>query len=310
MILGALDLWNPTHVTGIEVLITAFLLGMVHGITPDEHTWPITFSYAIGSYSTWRGLRAGLLFSLAFTLQRALASELCYLGLARVLMVASLDYAVYIVVGAVMAISGVLMLRRGCTPFHVHLFWRRRYGAAALHTGECNEETNPTWLQDPRPWMPLVHGFIAGWGFGAFALIVYTVLAPAMPSAAWGWVPGALFGVGTAVVQALAGALFGWIASRHGLPQEAIRQIALTTASRTLTWGGVAFVLGGGFGLAFPHAAGVSISTGFHIHNLAHFGLPLVLVIFAVVLVGIPTLVKQTLFWNRRIRQEAAHDTG
>jgi len=35
---------------------------MVHGITPDEHTWPITFNYAIGSYSIRGGLKAGLCF--------------------------------------------------------------------------------------------------------------------------------------------------------------------------------------------------------------------------------------------------------
>ena len=40
-------------------LMTALLLGLVHGITPAEHTWPITFSYAVGGYSTWRGTRRG-----------------------------------------------------------------------------------------------------------------------------------------------------------------------------------------------------------------------------------------------------------
>jgi hypothetical protein len=28
-------------------LIYSFLFGLLHGILPDEHTWPITFSYAI-----------------------------------------------------------------------------------------------------------------------------------------------------------------------------------------------------------------------------------------------------------------------
>jgi hypothetical protein len=63
--IGAVDLWDPTHVTIPVDLLTAFMLGIVHGITPDEHTWPITFSYAVGGYSTWRGLRAGLIFSAA-----------------------------------------------------------------------------------------------------------------------------------------------------------------------------------------------------------------------------------------------------
>jgi ABC-type nickel/cobalt efflux system permease component RcnA len=80
--IGAINLWDPLHVTLAVDLLTAFLLGLIHGITPDEHTWPITFSYAVGGYSTRRGLRAGLIFSLAFTAQQALASELAYLGLA------------------------------------------------------------------------------------------------------------------------------------------------------------------------------------------------------------------------------------
>jgi ABC-type nickel/cobalt efflux system permease component RcnA len=53
IVIGAvINLWDPVHVTGLAVFITALVLGVIHGITPDEHTWPITFSYAIGSYST------------------------------------------------------------------------------------------------------------------------------------------------------------------------------------------------------------------------------------------------------------------
>jgi len=78
-----IDLWNPTHPGVVAALVTALLLGLVHGMVPDEHTWPITFSYAVGSYSTRKGLRAGLLFSLTFTVQRAIASELAWLGLSH-----------------------------------------------------------------------------------------------------------------------------------------------------------------------------------------------------------------------------------
>ena len=81
--IGSINLWDPGHVTFTVDLATAFLLGLVHGITPDEHTWPITFSYAVGSHSGRRGLFAGLIFSLAFTVQQALASELAHLGLAH-----------------------------------------------------------------------------------------------------------------------------------------------------------------------------------------------------------------------------------
>jgi hypothetical protein len=72
----------PTGLTLTEIIVISFLLGMMHGATPDEHTWPITFSYAIGKYSTKSGMKAGLLFSLGFTAQRAFLTTLGFLGLA------------------------------------------------------------------------------------------------------------------------------------------------------------------------------------------------------------------------------------
>ena len=168
------NLWDPhAGIVWTTALVTAFLLGMVHGITPDEHTWPITFSYAIGSYSTKKGLVAGLTFSAAFTLQRAIASELAYLALDKWFTLgSSVDYIVYLVVGAAMVWAGRYIIQGK----HWHLNWRHSHKIAAPQN---------TTVRAPKPWMPALHGFIAGWGFGAFAMIIYTVLAPAMPSAAW-----------------------------------------------------------------------------------------------------------------------------
>ncbi len=42
----------PLNLTIGEILVISFILGLMHGATPDEHTWPITFSYAVGKYST------------------------------------------------------------------------------------------------------------------------------------------------------------------------------------------------------------------------------------------------------------------
>jgi hypothetical protein len=302
-VVGSINLWAPSHVSGLAVLVTAFLLGIVHGVTPDEHTWPITFSYAVGSYSSRRGLRTGLTFSLAFTFQRALTAELAYLGLARLFTIASLDNAIYVVVGVLMTVGGVLILGRG-HPIHAHLTAMARH----RHAG-ADPQSPPAWLNDPRPWMPAVHGFVAGWGFGAFAIIIYTVLAPAMHSAALGWVPGALFGLGTTAVQALGGASFGWFMSRRGLTPAALRQVALVTAARTLKWGGVAFVAAGLFGLTFPRLAGASLTTGVRVHNLDTIGLPLALVILTVLGVGGGTLVTQVRARGRRGTKELAGPT-
>jgi hypothetical protein len=282
---GMVDLWSPAHVTFAVDLLTAFLLGIVHGVTPDEHTWPITFSYAVGGYSTRRGARAGLTFSLAFTVQRALASELAYLGLAHSFTFTPLDAIVDIVVGAVMAAAGLFVMGRGALP---RLHWP---GPAR----------RPAELREPQPWMPAVHGFIAGWGVGAFAAIIYTVLAPAMPSAATGWLPGFAFGLGTLCVQGMAGAAFGAWLARRGLPPEAIRRIGLVTAARTLLWGGVAFLALGLLGVLFPGVADLAVTTPLHVHNLHTLGLPFLVLMFTVLGVGATSLIGATRASRRRL---------
>ena len=282
----AINLYNPSHVAGwLTIIVMSILLGMVHGITPDEHTWPITFSYAIGGYSTKKGIKAGLIFSAAFTLQRAIASELAYLGLSRLYTIDSLNNYIYIAVGLLMALAGIFIVKRK-TIVHFDLPFFRSH----------HQEDNPSalWLEDPKPWMPAVHGFVAGWGFGAFALIIYTVLAPATHSALFAWVPGALFGLGTMIMQVIAGGLFGYIAVRKGLDSNAVRRVALKTAGNTLTWGGLAFILGGIVGILFPAITNLAIPTGIAVHNLDQLGLSTILVIFSVIVVGLTTLVTET----------------
>ena len=290
--IAGVNLWDPTHVSFTVDLLTAFLLGIVHGVTPDEHTWPITFSYAVGGYSTARGLRAGLLFSLAFAVQAALASELAHLGLTQWFTIAGFDNIVYVAVGLVMAAAGLFAMGRGVLP-HLHL--------PGLPRTQEHAPAQPLQPRELKWWMPAVHGFIAGWGLDAFSAIIYTTLAPAMPSAATGWLPGLVFGLGTLCVQAAAGAAFGAWAVRRGLPQEAIRNIALTTAARTLTWGGLAFFLFGLFGLAFPGIADIAVRTPLHVHNLDTLGLPFLLLVFAVLGVGVTSFVSATQAWRRHL---------
>lgn len=275
---AAVNLWNPQLGLSIPMIIlTAYLLGMLHGITPDEHTWPITFSYAIGAYSTRGGLIAGLSFSLAFTVQRGVASELAYLALARWLQNPAVDLWIYMLVGIAMALAGLYLKNTG-RVFHLH-----GHGPHIHDTPEAR-------LIPPS--MALVHGFIAGWGFGAFALIIYTVLAPSMGHAAWGWVPGVAFGLGTMTIQATAGALFGrWMRTVH-LPERLARQVARSTASNTLLYGGLAFVLAGALGMMFPPIASWSIVTPLHVHNLHNLGIGFLLVTFTVLGVGLGSLLR------------------
>jgi sulfite exporter TauE/SafE len=285
---AAISLSEPAHAALAVNLLTAYLLGLVHGITPDEHTWPITFSYAIGSYSTRRGLRVGVIFSLAFAVQQALVSELAYLGLGGWLASDGLEHVVYLVVGVLMATAGLYVAGRGVLP-HLHLWRPTRW------------ESRPGAARELRPWMPAVHGFIAGFGVDAFSVIIYTTLAPAMPSAATGWLPGFVYGIGTLCVQAAAGAAFGYWAARRGLPAEAIRSISLTTAARTLLWGGCAFTLFGILALAFPAVAEIGITAPLPLFGLHTLDLPFLLVVFTVAGVGVTSFVTATQAWRRRL---------
>ena len=273
-----LNLWQPlAHLPLGLALLTALLLGVVHGVTPDEHTWPITFSYAIGSYSTRRGLAAGLMFSASFTLQRAIASELAYLSLARWLASPRVDAVVYLVVGAAMAVAGVHVLR-GRAPWRFSLPDPGENRAAGTI---------------PLP-MAALHGFIAGWGVGAFATILYTVLAPAMPSAATGWLPGLFFGLGTMVVQAGAGAAFGWWSRRRGISEVAGQLVAARVAGRTLAFGGLAFLGAGLLTLTAPGVANLAVVTPLKVHNLHSLGLGFVLAVGVVLGIGVVSLITET----------------
>ncbi len=293
--------WHVLAESPMAILLTALVLGLVHGITPDEHTWPITFSYAISGYSTRAGLRAGLLFSLAFTVQRAIGSELAWLGLSPWLGIARFNQILFLVIGTLMALGGWMMLRRGSSP---HFDWLSRKAHTKTSPG------NPSTGSPMLGWMPAVHGFVAGWGFGAFALILYATLAPNMPSAWWGWAPGAMFGLGTTVVQALAGAWFGWLMAHRKLTPEILRKVALTTASRTLLWGGLAYLLLGLLGLLAPRIESLSLGTGVGIPGLAHIGIPVLFAAFTVLIIGVGTLFSQLRRYSDPSRCEPSHPPG
>ena len=271
-----INLWNPTgHLSLPVLLVTSLLLGMVHGVTPDEHTWPITFSYSIGSYSVKGGFKTGLLFSLAFTLQRAIASELAYFALVGPLLAARADYVIYLVVGALMALSGIYILRLNR---HVHfLEWLTNPLSRLLPKTTANpvsadgEDTAQSGPRRAPLRMTLLHGFVAGWGTGAFALILYTVISPAMPNAGVAFVPGMLFGIGTMIMQIIIGSLVGFWMQKRRLTTAQLQYVGKKVSGMMLFYGGLGFVLVGALGLVLPLDR-LQFTTGLHIHNLHTIG--------------------------------------
>lgn len=154
----------------------------------------------------------------------------------------------YGVIGLVMSLSALYMKRKSA---------KGGYGSIERHSHAMTV-------------MPMIHGFIAGWGIGAFAVILYGVLSPSMPSGYVAWIPGALFGFGTMVTQMLIGTIFGAFIERLKIGEAQKARFASKVSSTTLFSSGIAFMVVGLLGVIFPsEVASVGISTPVNVPNLA-----------------------------------------
>ena len=283
---------NPSAGLSIPIVLgIALVLGVLHGATPDEHTWPITFSYSIGSYSSRGGMKAGLVFSTGFTIQRAILTTLGFHGLATIYTTYQLDGPVYLVVGFVMFLAGWYLLWGSDIhlPFD-HLMERafgRFFPGHTHHRTVAEREALPEDEVKPVPLrMAAVHGFVAGWGFGAYSTIIVFLLAPQMPNAAWAALVGGTFGVGTMLMQMITGAVFARLARLKRLSDDQVKRIGRSTAARTLYVGGLAFAVIGAVIVAAPTLNGLAFSTGSPIPNLDSIGVAFVLIVTVVGLIG------------------------
>jgi sulfite exporter TauE/SafE len=300
-----INLWNPSNVDLASALIISFLLGLVHGITPDEHTWPITFSYSVNQRGSKEGARAGMIFATGFTIQRAVMSEVAYFALAGIFLTALSFGITYIFVGIAMAAAGVYFARRK-GYFHIHTIETALEHLLKIHERgsadqkrEMEHTSNPLSSRDgvlsdePIPAkLAFVHGLIAGFGFGAFALILYLVIAPSMPSPWFGFLPGLLFGLGTMAMQLMFGAFFVSLTRRVGrLTDRGISFVTSRISMNVLLYGGIAFVLSGLAILFYPALMNIGFNTGIKIHNLDNLGIGFFLVLFSVGIVGIVSFI-------------------
>ena len=281
----------PQGLTLTAILLISFVLGIMHGATPDEHTWPITFSYAIGSYSTRKGMKAGFAFSSGFMLQRALLTTLGFLGLAYFYKTYNLDGPIYFVVGITMLIAGAYILRKSV---YLHLPIDKLLGGLHHHSEQAERHPlhEASGIRSIPLRMAVVHGLIAGFGFGAYSTIITFVLAPQVPSLLYAPLPGLFFGLGTMVMQIAFGALFANFAKVRHLTEKQVSLIGKTTAGRTLLYGGVLFAVIGVLIVFFPAINYFAISTGNPIPNLDSLNVATFLVLGVVGIIGIGSLVK------------------
>jgi len=279
----------PAGLSVYFILLIALILGLMHGATPDEHTWPITFSYSIGSYSTRGGMKAGFVFSAGFTIQRAILSTLGFLGLAAIYQKYNLDGPVYILVGFVMFIVGYYLLKG--TDLHIPI---DRFFGGHVHHSTKAERVPMQEIEDivkPIPSrMALVHGFVAGWGFGAFATVITFILAPQMPNVYYAALVGGFFGLGTMIMQIIIGAIFANIMRVKKLTVNQVKYVGRSTAARTLYLGGIAFAIIGLVVVGFPVIDTLAFKTGNPIPNLSSVTVATILVILVVGVIGLGSL--------------------
>lgn len=277
----------PQNLTLGVILVIAFILGLLHGATPDEHTWPITFSYAVGSYSTRGGMKTGFIFSLGFTLQRAALTTLGFLGLAAFYTEYNLNGPVYIVVGIAMFAAGSYVLKGKYLHLPLGCLFCKEH-----HTKHAERIQPYEPLNKVPPRMALIHGLIAGFGFGAYASIITFVLAPEAHSLFYAAFVGAFFGLGTMVMQIIFGAAFARLVAAKKLGEDAIKYLGRSTAGKTLYYGGILFAIIGTVTAAFPLLNSIAISTGNPIPNIDSLGISTILVLGTVGVVGIGSMIK------------------
>lgn len=177
----------PSSLEGVGLLLErslgpwapliALLLGLLHGLKPDEHTWPITVPYALGQGSVRKGVLASLIFTGALTSIWTLLAGAASL-LKQELVGSRFTPLVDILAGLIMLGVASYLLLSG--------------------NGEQHRPKRPSYK------LIWVHGLTAAFGGDFIAVLAYTVaFSGILLPASLGWLVGLLFGLGTMGTQGL-----------------------------------------------------------------------------------------------------------
>ncbi|MGC9153114.1 MAG: hypothetical protein ACP5GY_05200 [Vulcanisaeta sp.] len=157
-------------------LLAVLIVGVIHGLKPDEHTWPITVSYGLMQRSI-KGVAAAVsvfagALTLVWTLMSALVGEL--MGL---LNTSILDPYVDIIVGLTMI---------GVAAYLV-------FGKHRDHHGVRTADYKLIWI----------HGLAAAFGGDFFIVLILTIAIVPMITTGLSFLVGFMFGFGSWVAQTI-----------------------------------------------------------------------------------------------------------
>lgn len=174
---------NILNQFGIGLIFLALLfIGFIHGIKPDEHTWPITIPYALVQKNLKRAVLASFVFTGALTLVWTILS---------------------------LVISQILSLLTNpemLTPYADVIAGLTMIGVALLFILKTKKNENKIGTDHLVPdyryiW---IHGLAASFGGDFFVvLILSSVLIGSAIPASLGFSIGFLFGVGSMIAQSI-----------------------------------------------------------------------------------------------------------
>jgi hypothetical protein len=157
-------------------VIAVFIIGVIHGLKPDEHTWPITISYGLMQRNIRGVIAAVTVFAgaltLVWTLMSALAGQL--MGL---LNTSLLDPYVDIIVGLTMI------------------------GVAAYLVFGNHEHTEEVKTADYK--VIWIHGLAAAFGGDFFIVLILTLALTPLISPGLSFLVGLAFGIGSLIAQSV-----------------------------------------------------------------------------------------------------------
>lgn len=188
-------------------ILTIFImlgLGLVHGLVPDEHTWPITIPYALGQENPKKAVLSTIIFTGALTLVWSILTTIVSI-IGNIFLSEKYNPYVFIFAGLTMVGVAIFVFLPRISSVMCKRADDEYYSKSLMHRFitriGCKHEHGDLGFSEVKMAPPYkaiwIHGLVAAFGTGFLLVIVYTT-ALTFP-VYLGFLPGMLFGLGTMI---------------------------------------------------------------------------------------------------------------
>ena len=216
-------------------IVTFFIplgLGIVHGLIPDEHTWPITIPYALGQENTKKAVFSTIIFTGALTLVWSILTTIVSI-MGNIFLSESYNPYVFIIAGLTMLGVALFVFLPRLNIIMCARVNNESYSKSFIHRfvtklgcRHVHGDLGFTQVKMAPPYKAIwIHGLVAAFGTGFLLVIIYTT-ALTFP-AYLGFIPGLFFGLGTMVSLSFIGYLVRKGAELGAKTQEQLERRAM-----------------------------------------------------------------------------------